>query len=141
MGRFGRLGAEAFDELLGFLDLLALGVVGFDFDLFTKLRLGEVVGVVSCVFFGLTVSEGDGALGKCIEQCQVVGDDDDGARVVEEVLLHPCLRIDIEVVGGLVKQQHGGLLEEELGHGDTHLPATRKLSAVTGEVTLLKAEA
>ena len=141
MGGLGCLGAEAFDELLGLFDFLALGVVGFDFDLFAKLGLGEVVGVVSCVFFGLAVSKGDGALGECIKQCQVVGDDDDGTWIVKEVLLHPCLGVDIEVVGGLVKQQHGGLLEEELGHGDAHLPATRKFSTVTGEVTLLKAEA
>ena len=43
--------------------------------------------------------------GDLIEEVAVVGDDDDGARVVDERLLHPVDRLGVEVVGGFVEQQ------------------------------------
>ncbi len=69
-----------------------------------------------------------------------MGDEEDGAGVVDEVVFHPGLGVDVEVVGGLVEEQAFGGLEEELGHGNTHLPAAGEVSAVAGEVALAEAE-
>ncbi len=43
-----------------------------------------------------------------------MGDGDDGARVLLEVLLEPLDALGVEVVGGLVEEQQVGLLEQEL---------------------------
>ena len=66
--------------------------------------------------------------------------DCDRAPVIAQEGLHPALGIDIEVVGGLVQQKDVGLLQEEGGHRNPHLPATGEFAAVTLEVVPVKAE-
>ena len=141
LGGFGGLGAEAIDPLLGLLNLALLrGVLLFE-DLFPVGVFREVEGIVAGVFLGAAVVEGDGAGGETIEEGEVVGDEDDRAAVVLEEVLHPALCIDVEVVGGLVEEHEAGLAEEELGHGDAHLPTTGEFAAVALEVFALEAEA
>ena len=50
-----------------------------------------------------------------------MGDRDDGAGESLEVVLEPLHRLRIEMVGGLVEQQHVGLLEQHLA--ECHAPA------------------
>jgi hypothetical protein len=52
-----------------------------------------------------------------------VGDDDDRARVLAQVLLEPGHRLGVEVVGGLVEQQQVGLLEQQAAQRDAALLA------------------
>ena len=47
-----------------------------------------------------------------------MGDRDDGAGVLLQVLLEPQDALRVEVVGGLVEQQQVGLLQEQLAEGD-----------------------
>ena len=47
-----------------------------------------------------------------------MGDDEAGAAVVDQVLLEPGDGLGVEVVGGLVEEQHVGRLEEQLAEGD-----------------------
>ena len=56
-----------------------------------------------------------------------MGDGEDGARVLREVLLEPQHALGVEVVGGLVEQEQVGLLEQQLAQRDA-APLT------TGEV-------
>ena len=84
--------------------------------------------------------KGNGAGGKLVEKGAVVRNDCDSAPVIAQETLHPALGIDIEVVGGLIQQKDVGLLQEEPGHRDPHLPAAGKLTAVAQEVVPLKTQ-
>ena len=47
-----------------------------------------------------------------------------GTRTLRQELFQPLDTLDVEVVGGLVEQQHIGLLQENLRQFDTHTPTT-----------------
>lgn len=66
--------------------------------------------------------------------------EDNGAFIRVEIVLHEALGSDVEVVGWLVEEKDFGLGKEELGHRDAHLPAAGKFAAIAGEVALLEAE-
>ena len=134
-------GAEAVDETLDFGDLALLGFVLLELDFLAQDRLALEVGEVSGIFLGAAVGEGDGAGAERVEQRAVVGNEQDRAGVVDEVLLDPDLRADVEVVRRFVEQQDFGLLEEEFRHRDAHLPATGELRAIAGEILCLETEA
>ena len=53
-----------------------------------------------------------------------MGDGDDGAGVLGEVLLQPLHGLGVQVVGGLVEQQQVGRLEQQLAERDAALLAT-----------------
>ena len=53
-----------------------------------------------------------------------MGDGDDGARVLREVLLQPVHRLGVQVVGGLVEEQQVGGLDQQLAERDAALLAT-----------------
>ena len=53
-----------------------------------------------------------------------MGDRDDGAGVLLEVLLEPEHALGVEVVGGLVEEQQVGLLEQQLAQRDAALLTT-----------------
>ena len=48
-----------------------------------------------------------------VEEVAVVGDRDDGARVLLEEALQPLDRLGVEVVGRLVEQEQVGVLEQQ----------------------------
>ncbi len=52
-------------------------------------------------------------VGDPLEEVAVVGDDDQRARPAVEVVLDHGQRVDVEVVRGLVEQQHVGLVEQQ----------------------------
>ena len=56
-----------------------------------------------------------------VQEVAVVGDGDDGAGVVLQVLLQPGHGLGIQVVGGFVQQQDVGLLQEQTA--ERHAPA------------------
>mmetsp|Transcript_12834 Transcript_12834/g.51191 ORF Transcript_12834/g.51191 Transcript_12834/m.51191 type:complete len:547 (-) Transcript_12834:459-2099(-) len=63
-----------------------------------------------------------------VEEGAVVGDDDEGLLPgPAEVLLEPNDGVEVEVVGGLVQQQEGGLAEEGAREGNAHPPAAGEL--------------
>jgi len=137
---FVGLSAEAVDELLGLGDFAVLVDFLFAEVVLAFFELGFVGGVVSGEFLGAAVVEGDGAGGEAVHHGAVVGDEDDGAFVAVEVGLHEALGVDVEVVGGFVEEEDLGLGEEELGHGDAHLPAAGEFAAVTVEVFVFEAK-
>ena len=56
-----------------------------------------------------------------------MGDQDDRALVVLQVVLEPLDRLGVEVVRGLVQQQHVRLLQQDPAQGDPPLLATAEL--------------
>ncbi len=99
-------------EPLGELDVLlaldgqALGLL---------LQVGRVVALVGVE--PAAVDLGD-PLGDVVEEVPVVGDGEDGAGVVRQVLLEPEHALGVEVVGGLVEQQQVGLGQQQLAQRD-----------------------
>ena len=69
-----------------------------------------------------------------------MGNEQDRAGVVDQILLDPDLSADVQVVRRLVEQQDFRLLEKQLCHRDPHLPATGKLRAIAGEIFLLETQ-
>lgn len=69
-----------------------------------------------------------------VQELAVVGNDNGSARRRGEVVLEPLDVLDIQVVGGLVKEQDIGLLEHSTGKSKLHLPATRERSDGSSEL-------
>ena len=57
----------------------------------------------------------------------VVADEDDRALVGTQEPLEPRDRLEVEMVGRLVEQQHVGLAKQQLREREPHLPAAREL--------------
>src|SRR5205814_6509396 len=62
-----------------------------------------------------------------IQEVPVVRDKHQREWIVDQVLFQPVARFQIQVVGGFVQQQQVGLVEQEFGQRDTHLPTAGKL--------------
>lgn len=137
---FVGLGAEAVDKLFGFGDLAVLVYLLFAEVVLALLELGFVGRVVAGEFLGAAVVEGDGAGGETVHHGAVVRDENDGALVAVEVGFHEALRVNVEVVGGFIQEEDFGLGEEELGHGDAHLPAAGEFAAIAIKVVVLEAK-
>ena len=75
------------------------------------LQVGRVVALVRV---GAAAVEFEDPLGDVVEEVPVVGDGQDGALVVGEVLLEPQHALGVEVVGRLVEQQQVGLGQQQL---------------------------
>ena len=68
-------------------------------------------------------------------------DQDVGVRIVIEIVFQPIAGLQIEVVGGLVEQQHVGLFQQQFGQGDAHLPAAAELLGLPQPIFLGKTQA
>ena len=85
-------------------------------------RLGlQVGGVVALVRVGVAAVELEDPLGHVVQEVPVVGDRDDGARVLLQVLLQPLHALRVQVVGGLVEQQQVGLGQQQPAQRDPAL--------------------
>ena len=90
----------------------------------------------------MDIAEGDfnGAIGDTVEEGAVVGDENERAVVAGEVVLQPLDGLDVEVIGRLIKENDFGLLEQDFGEVDTHLPAGAELHHRTAEVSFAETE-
>src|SRR5688572_25078752 len=59
--------------------------------------------------------EGEDVGGDAVEEPAVMGDHHDAARELEQRVLERAQRLDVQVVGGLVEQQHVAALQQGLG--------------------------
>ena len=122
------LGVEAVVEALQLLDLVFVLLVA---------ARGDVVGRGALAHVGLEVAadgghhavlEGQHARAHAFEQAAVVGDQHVGLGVVDQVLLEPLDRVDVEVVGRFVEQQQVGVGQQGARQRDA-----RELAARGGE--------
>ena len=136
-----RLVAEAVDESLKVLDLVALVAPG-SHELGTALVfLREVFCVVALVDGEALVPYLHGAVDGDVEKVAVVGDQDVAEGVSLEVVLEPVACFEIQVIRGLVQKQEIGLGQQQLGQRDAHLPAARELIGLPQPVFLGETEA
>ena len=133
--------AKLVDEDLHVGDLALLGGTLGPHLLQVVLALLEVARVVAHVGGDAAVLDGGHVAHALVHEGAVVGDEQHGTRVAGDELLEPLDALEVEVVGGLVKKQQVGVLEQELGEGDAHLPAARELLGGLVEVGHGKAEA
>src|SRR5690606_18301425 len=96
------LGAGVFGLLLGF-HALALGV--------------HPVGVIALVRVASSSVEFENPLGGVVQEVAIVGDGHHCAGEAAEELLQPIDRFGVQVVGGLVEQQHVGLGQQQAAQG------------------------
>src|SRR6185312_2711854 len=68
--------------------------------------------------------------GHVVQEVPVVGDGDDGAGVLGQVLLQPLHALRVQVVGRLVEQQQVGRLEQQLAQRDPAALTTGELGDV-----------
>ena len=89
-----------------------------------KLLLHDVLTKVARVFVQMKVLELHDASHDRIEKAAVVRDDDGRSAEVAKPGLQPFHTGDIEIIGGLVEQQHVGALQQEFGERRAVAPAT-----------------
>ena len=76
-----------------------------------------------------------------VQKIAVVRNQDEGEGVIGQILLQPVAGFQIQVIGGLVEQQQVGLLEQQLGERDAHLPAAGKFLGAAVPIGMREAEA
>ena len=124
----GGLVAEALNEVLDVGNFLLLVLVGADL-LLAAFGAQLDKGVVGhAVVRGAAAGNFQRAVGHVVQEGAVVAHQNHGARAAGQELLEPLDALDVEVVGGLVKQQHVGALQQQLGQLDTHAPAAGKFA-------------
>ncbi len=127
-----RLGRHADPFEFAFERLLALRF-GFLLEADALLLLFEPGGVVALPGDAVAAVEFEDPARHVVEEVAVVGDGDDGALVVAQVMFEPCHGLGVEVVGGLVEQEDIGFGEQEPGEGDAALlPAGENLDGRIG---------
>ena len=132
----GGLVAEAVDEGFELLDALALVAVG-GLDLGAALGfLLEVFLVVAVVDVQALVPDLDDLVDGDVEEVAVVGDEDVSVGIGAQIVFEPVAGFEVEVVGRFVEQQQAGLLQQQLGERDAHLPAARRILRC-GDASLL----
>ena len=117
------LGLEAVDELL---QVRALDLLLLESDLLLAQVLGALAlegGVVARIQLGLAFVQVQRVRGHAVEELAVVRDQQQRAGVLEQPLLQPQHRVQVEVVGGLVEQQQVGRAHQGAREVEAHAPA------------------
>jgi hypothetical protein len=105
-----RRGGDPF-LLAGERALVSLVLAAFLFEPF--LLLHEPRRVIALVGNAAAAVELENPTGDVVEKIAVVGDDQNGARIVAQVAFEPQHRLGIKVIGRLVEQEKLGLFEEK----------------------------
>ncbi len=110
-------------------EICAFALAFGGFDALPRLHRGEhEVVVVARVDLQLLVVEVGDVRAHLVQEVPVVADDDHRRVVVVERALEPADRVDVEVVGRLVEQQHVGPREQRLREQHAQLQARRDLA-------------
>ena len=119
----GLVGREAGDKVLQFLDLFLVALVLVLDELLHQLAglIPEVI--VAHIHLDLVVVDVHDVGTHSVEEVAVMADHDDGAGEVQQEVLQPVHRIDVQVVGGLIHHQQVGAAEQRLGQQHLHLQA------------------
>ena len=137
----GRLVAEAIDEGLEMLDLLALVLIRSQQLRAALVFLREVLRVVALVDGEALVPDLHGAIDGDVEEVAIVRDEDVAEGISLEIVLEPVAGFQVEMICRLVQKQEVGLGQQELGQRDTHLPAAGELIGLARPVFLGEAQA
>ena len=136
----GGLIAEAVDEGLCVGNLLLLVLKGTQLLLATLGTEVDVLVVLHTVVIYPAATNLYGAVRYVVYKGTVVTHQHHGTRVGGKELLQPLYRLDIQMVGGLVEQEHIGVLEQDLCQLYTHAPSAGELACRTLQVALTEAK-
>ena len=121
--RLAGLGAELVGQGGQALDFLLLLVEGVLLPLLAGRLVGQVGLVVPAVAGDPLVGELDDRVDELVDELAVVGDQQDGALVVLQVVLEPHQRFEVEVVRRFVEQQQVRLHDQQPREVRAHHPA------------------
>ena len=131
---------EALNEVSRLGDELLLLLVGLHLLLATLSTQALVLGVVHLIVVEAAHGDLEGTRGDVVDEGAVVADDDDRLPRLDEEVLKPLDRLNVEVIRRLVEEKDIGLLQEELCQLDTHTPAPTELARLSREVASLEAK-
>lgn len=107
------------DEGFFFFEAGFLFFVGAELDHAAFDALLSERGVVAGVLDQSGLFDLNDTVDDAIEHVAVVADEDDGAfELVAKEAFEPLSALDVEVIGGFVEEEDGGVLEEEFAEGD-----------------------
>ena len=137
----GGLVAETLDEFLGLFDHpLLVQIRGF---LLRDAFLAQlhILGVRHLVIVQMPQHHLHRAGGAIVEETAVVRDQHERAgKTLFQIVFQPLDRLDVEVVRGLVEQQHLGPAEQDLRQFDAHVPALGEGFGLAAEFVFLEAQ-
>ena len=87
----------------------------------------QIAGIIGFVDVVAAAIELEHPVHDIVEEVAVVGDEDDVAGIVDEMLFEPLHAFGVEMVGRLVEQQDVGLFEQQPGQRDAALLAAREI--------------
>jgi len=141
LGGFAGLGAKAIGELLQGGDFLLLIFKGGEVLLLASGFFHNVLIVVAAISVEFGLGNFHDRPDKLVEEFAIVGDHEDGARIVTEIFLKPNERFEIEMVCGFVQKKEIGLLDEKAGKVGSHNPAAAEGFGFAVEVGVAEGEA
>ena len=131
--------AETLYEIAYISHLLLLVLIGTEL-LFTALfSEHHILVIFHTVVNHTTTGNLQRTVGHIIDKGTVVTDQYHCPTPRSQQLFEPLDRLNIEVVGGLVEQQHIRTAQQDLGQLDTHTPTARELGGRTVKVGTLEA--
>ncbi len=137
---FGCLIAETFDELFRVLNLLLLVFVGTQL-LFTPLLAEYHIFIIrDLVIINTPTGDFNRPVGHIINKGTVVTDQYHCITVIGQKTLKPLNTLYIQVIGGFVKQQDIGTLQQQFGQFDTHTPPATELRSRTFEIVTTESQ-
>ena len=139
--RLGCLVAETLDKGLGVLYLFLLVLIGPALLFETLLPQNDVVRIVDLIVVDVSHRNLDGASRHIVDKGAVVRNQHHGIGTRGQKIFEPLYRLDVEVVGRLVEQQHVGALQQQLGQLDAHAPAPAELRGIAIEIVARETQA
>src|SRR5699024_2006401 len=124
----GSVGTETGNKFLQFLDLLFFFLIGFLHLFYQQLAGLKPEVVISCVQLNLSVIDIGNLCTNLVQEITVVGNDDYRVVKIDQELLQPLDRIQIQVVGGLIEKQDIRISEQRAGKKHFDLLASGQIS-------------
>ena len=137
---FGRLIPEAIHKFLNARDLLGLTLCGRRLLGIELCAQGLKGSVIAAVFLDLTMTDFPDVRGQAIKKFRIVADDEHGHFRGEEKGFEPGLRGFVQVVRGLVQQQHVGVRKQQMPESHPHTIAAGEGLQGSMPVRLSKSE-
>ena len=138
---FAGFRAEAVGEFLEAGDVALLVFVGGEELLLGGFALDEVVVVGATVAGELGLADFEDAIDELVQELAVVGDHEDRAGIIFQIILKPEEGLEVEVVGRFVENEEVGFLGEQAGEVRAHDPAAAEFGGAAVEVAVAEAEA
>ncbi len=135
----GGLIAETINEGLDVGDLFLLVLVSAELLLATLVAQHHILVILHLVVLNVATGYLERAVGYVVDERAVVANEHHRTIVLRKEGFQPAYALNVEVVGGLVEEQHVGMAQQNLGQLDTHAPTARKLAGGAVKVGALKA--